>query len=73
MTISVGKAERDKKGHVYGVAACLEAGFEDYQQLREDPDLEGVREDKRFETLIGKFNRSNSNGFFGSFLKGFKL
>ena len=54
-------------------AGALEAGYEDYQQMREDPDLEAVREDKRFEMLIGKFNRSNSNGFFGNFLKGFQL
>ncbi|EIE19738.1 hypothetical protein COCSUDRAFT_54599, partial [Coccomyxa subellipsoidea C-169] len=55
------------------LAGALEAGYEDYQQMREDPDLEAVREDKRFEMLIGKFNRSNSNGFFGNFLKGFQL
>ncbi|BDA46788.1 probable protein MET1, chloroplastic [Coccomyxa sp. Obi] len=55
------------------LAGALEAGYEDYQQIREDPDLEVVRADKRFETLIGKYNRSNSNGFFGNFLKGFQL
>lgn len=54
-------------------AGALEAGYEDYQQIREDPDLEAVRADKRFEMLIGKYNRSNSNGFFGNFLKGFQL
>lgn len=53
-------------------AGALGAGYEDYQQLREDPDLEAVRGDKRFEVLISKF-RSNSNGFFGNFLKGFQL
>ncbi|KAK9918691.1 hypothetical protein WJX75_006025 [Coccomyxa subellipsoidea] len=55
------------------LAGALGAGYEDYQQLREDPDLEAVRGDKRFEVLISKFNRSNSNGFFGNFLKGFQL
>ncbi|CAL8471406.1 g10948 [Coccomyxa elongata] len=55
------------------LAGALEAGYEDYQQIREDPDLEAVRADKRFQMLIGKYNRSNSNGFFGNLLKGFQL
>ena len=52
---------------------CLEAGYEDYQQIREDPDLEGVRGDSRFQTLISKYAKSNGNGFFGNMLKGFSL
>lgn len=55
------------------LTGCLEAGFEDYQQIREDPDLEGMRGDSRFVILIGKYARSNSNGFFGNLLKGFKM
>ena len=54
-------------------AGCLEAGYEDYQQIREDPDLEGVRGDSRFQSLISKYAKSNGNGFFGNMLKGFKL
>ena len=54
-------------------AGCLEAGYEDYQQIKEDPDLEGVRSDSRFQTLISKYSKSNGNGFFGNMLKGFKL
>ena len=54
-------------------AGCLEAGYEDYQQIKEDPDLEGVRGDSRFQTLISKYAKSNGNGFFGNMLKGFKL
>ncbi|CAL5224279.1 g6941 [Coccomyxa viridis] len=52
---------------------CLEAGYEDYQQIREDPDLEGIRGDSRFQSLISKYAKSNGNGFFGNMLKGFKL
>ena len=54
-------------------AGCLEEGYEDYQQIREDPDLEGVRGDSRFQSLISKYAKSNGNGFFGNMLKGFNL
>jgi len=54
-------------------AGCLEAGYEDYQQIREDPDLEAVRGDSRFQQLISKYAKSNGNGFFGNMLKGFKM
>ena len=54
-------------------AGCLEAGYEDYQQIKEDPDLEGVRGDSRFQTLISNYAKSSGNGFFGNMLKGFKL
>lgn len=55
-------------------AVCLEAGYENYAQIQEDPDLEAARSDPRFKNLMAKFNRGGNNGgFFGSLLKGFQL
>ena len=33
----------------FSVAGCLEAGYEDFKQIRADPDLAGLRADERFE------------------------
>ena len=55
------------------LAGCLEAGYEDADQLRADPDLDFLRQDERFEGLLERFRlgRSNQGGFFGGLLKGF--
>lgn len=37
------------------LAGCMEAGYEDYDNLREDPDLEPLRQYPEFEGLIRKF------------------
>ena len=55
-------------------AACLEAGYEDINQIQTDPDLEAVRTEPRFKNLVARFNRgSGGTGFFGSLLKGFQM
>jgi hypothetical protein len=53
------------------LAGCLEAGYEDLNQLRSDADLAELRKDERFEGLIKRLV-PDTNGFFGGLLKGFK-
>ena len=54
-----------------GLLALLEAlqlGYEDYQQLRTDPDLEGLRADNKFEPLLQKFQKVSRKGILQDFL-----
>lgn len=37
------------------LASCMEAGYEDYENLRQDPDLEPLRMYPEFEEMIGRF------------------
>lgn len=37
------------------LASCMEAGYEDYENLRQDPDLEPLRTSPEFEELIETF------------------
>ena len=61
------------RGICGGCADCLEAGYEDYEQMRVDPDLEAVRADQRFSNLLGNYNKGGGGGFFGTLLKGFQM
>jgi hypothetical protein len=54
-------------------AGCLEAGYDNAQQLQTDPDLEFLRKDSRFSGLIQRFKIEENRGLFGDFLKGFNL
>ena len=54
-------------------ADCLEAGYEDYEQMKVDLDLEAVRTDPRFNNLMGNYNKGGGGGFFGTLLKGFQM
>ena len=45
-----------------GLLALLEAlqlGYEDFQQIRSDPDLAGLRADSQFEAVMGRFQKTN--------------
>lgn len=47
------------------LAGCLEAGYDNFEQLRIDPDLAELRKDDRFEGLLKRFDRKG--GFLGMF------
>ncbi len=49
------------------IAGCLEAGYSDWQQLRNDPDLENLRKNEKFEGLMTRFEKKS--GGFGNFFK----
>lgn len=42
------------------LGTCLDAGYEDYEQIRTDPDLENLRADERFANVMGKFDKGSS-------------
>ncbi|KAK3252303.1 hypothetical protein CYMTET_38391 [Cymbomonas tetramitiformis] len=43
------------------VDSCLENGFSDFDSLKQDPDLEAVRKDVRFNAILLKYNNLLSN------------
>ncbi|KAI7843557.1 hypothetical protein COHA_002799 [Chlorella ohadii] len=52
------------------LAGCVEQGYRDFYQLRSDPDLEALRADERFEGLLRRFERQETQekkGFLGLF------
>lgn len=52
------------------LAGCVEQGYRDFRQLRSDPDLEALRGDERFEGLLRRFERQETQekkGFLGLF------
>ena len=58
-----------------GLLALLEAlsmGYDDYQQIRTDPDLEKLRTDKRFEPLMQKFQKVSRKGLLQDFFSNIK-
>mmetsp|Transcript_5786 Transcript_5786/g.35942 ORF Transcript_5786/g.35942 Transcript_5786/m.35942 type:complete len:229 (+) Transcript_5786:128-814(+) len=45
----------EHRSGMMALAGCMEAGYEDYDNLRKDPDLEPLRQYPEFEGLIRKF------------------
>ncbi|KAL4514289.1 hypothetical protein Ndes2526A_g04008 [Nannochloris sp. 'desiccata'] len=62
----LGEEENIQNG-LMAIAGCLEAGYDNWQQLRSDPDLENLRKSEKFEGLMKKFERKT--GGFGNFFK----
>jgi len=50
------------------LAGALEAGYEDFKQLRNDPDLEALRSSDKFEGLVARFDYTAQGGPFGGLL-----
>ena len=58
-----------------GLLALLEAlqmGYEDFQQIRSDPDLEALRSDPKFEPLIGRFQKVTRKNILSDLLSNIK-
>ena len=53
------------------LATALEAGYDNFDQIRQDPDLEGLRVHPKFEGLLARFEKPKG-GILSSFLNGFK-
>lgn len=60
----LGEQENIQNG-LMAIAGCLEAGYDNFQQLRSDPDLENLRGNEKFEGLVKKFE--GKGGFMGLF------
>lgn len=61
-----------RTGNIHdGLLALLEAlqmGYEDFDQLRQDPDLEALRADSKFEPLMSRFQKVNRQNILQSFV-----
>ncbi|GAX74284.1 hypothetical protein CEUSTIGMA_g1733.t1 [Chlamydomonas eustigma] len=57
----------DARTGLVALSGCLEAGYEDFKQIRIDPDLQNLRADERFEALMKRFEPKKSQGLFGLF------
>ena len=53
------------------LASALEVGYDNFQQIRRDPDLETLRQHPKFEGLLARFEKP-SGGFFSGLLDGFR-
>lgn len=49
------------------LSACLELGYLDFEQIRNDPDLENARKDSRFEVLMKRYEPKPGSNFFSQF------
>jgi len=60
----LGQPENIQNGLI-ALAGCLESGYDNFNQLRSDPDLENLRKDDKFEGLLKRFEKPK--GFLGLF------
>jgi len=65
-----------RTGNIHdGLLALLEAlqmGYEDFDQLRQDPDLEAIRADTKFEPLMQRFQKVTRQNMLQSFIGNLK-
>ncbi|KAG2433687.1 hypothetical protein HXX76_008057 [Chlamydomonas incerta] len=61
----------DVRAGLVALAGCLELGYDDFAQLRTDPDLTPLRADERFEGLMKRFEKP-TGGFFSTLFSGRK-
>lgn len=60
----LGEPENIQNGLI-ALAGCLESGYDNFNQLRSDSDLENLRKDAKFEGLLKRFEKPK--GFLGLF------
>lgn len=53
------------------LATALEAGYDNFDQIRQDPDLEGIRLHPKFDGLLARFEKPKGN-FMSDIMNGFK-
>ena len=46
---------------------ALQMGYEDFDQIRQDPDLEDLRKDSKFEPLLQRFQKVNRKNMLQNF------
>jgi hypothetical protein len=52
------------------LAACLGAGYEDFNQIERDPDLATLRADPRYNQLMARYRPKNGGGgLFGALFR----
>jgi tetratricopeptide (TPR) repeat protein len=51
------------------LAACLGAGYEDFNQIERDPDLATLRADPRYQQLMARYRPKNTGGLFGALFR----
>lgn len=54
----------ETRNGLLALASCLEEGYDDFAQIRSDPDLSPLREDERFENVMRRFEPDRST-FWG--------
>ena len=59
-------AEENISNGLVALAGALEAGYDDFRQLRGDPDLAPLRADARFEGLLKRFEKRGFGALFKS-------
>lgn len=63
----------DARAGLVALASCMEIGYDEFAQIRADPDLSPLREDPRFEGLMQRFEPQGGAGGLGGLLGGFNL
>ena len=58
----------DARAGLVALSGCLEAGYDNWAQLKSDPDLAPLRADERFDGLMRRFQPT---GLFGGLFGGF--
>jgi len=55
----------DTRAGMVALAGAIEAGFEDFDTARADPDLANLRKEPQFEGLLARFAPEKKGGMFG--------
>jgi hypothetical protein len=59
----------DVRSGLVALSGCLELGYQDFDVIKADPDMEALRQDPRMEGLLQRFQPKDA-GLFGFDLGG---